>query len=128
MPTTEVRSSGVCSKCGRQPVLVDGEQEHPGVGNCPNCGYVALVSQMEFEQPPRERLASTLQTIETTRAQVGTWWRHAKTGGIYRVVELSIDEAWLIPLVTYKAPEVAYKWTRSLAVFLGQNDDGTPRF
>jgi len=53
-------------------------------------------------------------------------WRHWKSGGVYRVVLLSVDEATMTPLVHYQSTEFpdASAWTRPATVFLENVKNG----
>jgi len=63
----------------------------------------------------------------------GQTYQHYKTGGVYLVVAVGLNEADLEPLVHYRdaTDEYATVWTRTVTVFLGKALDGetlVPRF
>lgn len=51
---------------------------------------------------------------------LGSTWKHWKTGTLYQVVLLTLDEKTLAPLVHYQSLEhpEAMPWTREATVFL----------
>jgi hypothetical protein len=54
-------------------------------------------------------------------------WKHGKTGEIYTIVATGLAEATLSPVVIYASPD-GIVWVRGLDVFIGDNDEGKPRF
>ena len=49
----------------------------------------------------------------------GQVWRHNASGGLYSIVAVGLDEATLVPVVTYFGLESGVTWTRPVAEFLG---------
>lgn len=73
-------------------------------------------------------VAAAWLDIATCGVEVGQVWRHQVTDSLYDVVALSLDEARLVPLVTYRSQSKKYVWTRDLVVFLEITQHGVPRF
>jgi hypothetical protein len=66
--------------------------------------------------------------IDDSDVREGQQWLHTKTRSLYEIVCLSIDEARIVVLVTYRSLDRKHRWTRDLDVFLGLNEDSQPRF
>ena len=65
--------------------------------------------------------------LDASEVRVLQRWKHTKTGTVYTVVALGIAEATLTPSVVYAGHD-GVVWVRDLTVFLGNTDDGRPRF
>jgi hypothetical protein len=72
-------------------------------------------------------------TKETALAQIaasgvlsGQCWEHGKTGTVYLIVAVGLNEPDLEPLVHYRKADDAHAivWTRQLHVFCGKVLDG----
>jgi hypothetical protein len=63
---------------------------------------------------------------------VGSRWRHYRTGGVYEIVALSLDEGSRSPVVTYRNLASGLAWTRRLEEWsqelLGPAGKYVPRF
>lgn len=95
---------------------------------CPKCSHLFWVKRPELPKKDERRVAAAQQRIDECDVRAGQWWWHNKAGGKYEIVCLSIDEARLVVLVTYRSMDRGTTWTRDLDVFLGMNEDGAPRF
>jgi hypothetical protein len=65
--------------------------------------------------------------LDACEVRPGQRWKHLKTGHMYMVVATGIQEATLEPVVIYAGPD-GVVWVRALEVFLGDTDQGKPRF
>ncbi len=68
-----------------------------------------------------------LWALDASEVRAGQTWRHAKTGNTYKVIATGIAEATLTPVVIYAGHD-GVVWVRALSVFVGDNDEGKPRF
>lgn len=84
---------------------------------CPDCGHIITVEAPSDKPKDDERVQAGLQVIEECGVRQYQRWRHVKTGRVYEVVCLSLDEETLRPVITYRA-EGSPAWTRKLEVFL----------
>lgn len=52
----------------------------------------------------------------------GQRWRHSKTGSVYQVIAVGLNEADLEPLVHYRVADDVYAtvWSRPLGIFCGR--------
>lgn len=95
---------------------------------CPECDHYFRVqrpAEPKKDEAKVQRAADRIAMCSVTPGQV---WRHNKTKSNYEIVCLSIDEARLVVLVTYRSLLRDTTWTRDLDVFLGPNEDGEQRF
>lgn len=70
---------------------------------------------------------AALFRLDASEVRAGQRWKHFKTDGIYTIVGTGIAEATLAPVVIYAGHDGVI-WVRALDVFLGNNDEGKPRF
>jgi hypothetical protein len=68
-----------------------------------------------------------LYRLHACEVRMGQRWKHAKTDGIYTIVATGLAEATLSPVVIYEGHD-GIVWVRALDVFIGDNDEGKPRF
>jgi hypothetical protein len=68
-----------------------------------------------------------LYRLHACEVRPGQRWKHTKTDGIYTIVTTGIAEATLSPIVVYESHE-GIVWVRALDAFIGENDEGKPRF
>lgn len=69
---------------------------------------------------------AALRRIDEALVRARQTWQHVKTGCVYVIVAVGLDEPTLEPAVTYVGHD-GIVWTRALEVFLGRKD-GQPRF
>lgn len=57
--------------------------------------------------------------MDPTTLEIGAYYRHRKTGGVYQLLMTATIEATMTPAVVYAAKErgVAHRWVRPLAEF-----------
>jgi len=67
-----------------------------------------------------------LAELDACPVRPGQSWKHAN-GHIYKIIGTGIAEATLSPVVIYAGGDGVI-WVRGLEVFLGNNDEGKPRF
>lgn len=67
-----------------------------------------------------------LWLLDASEVRPGQTWLHAK-GGRYTIIATGISEATMAPVVIYAGSD-GVVWVRALTVFLGNNDEGKPRF
>jgi Protein of unknown function (DUF1653) len=68
-----------------------------------------------------------LYRLHACEIRAGQHWKHAGTGGIYSILATGLAEATLSPVVVYVDRD-GIVWVRAIDVFLGDNDEGKPRF
>jgi hypothetical protein len=73
---------------------------------------------------PRDEALFRLDACEV---RAGQRWKHTEKGGIYTIVATGRAEATLSPVVIYAGHD-GVVWVRSLDAFIGDNDEGKPRF
>ncbi len=69
---------------------------------------------------------ASLDKIRDSGVVPGQTYKHFKTGGVYLVTAVGLNESDLEPLVHYRDAEDPYAivWTRQLHVFTGKALDG----
>lgn len=68
-----------------------------------------------------------LYRLHACEVRPGQRWRHAKTEGTYTIVATGLAEATHSPVVVYAGHD-GVVWVRALDAFIGENDEGKPRF
>ena len=68
-----------------------------------------------------------LHRLRACEVHPGQRWQHATTCGTYTIVATGLAEATLSPVVIYEGHD-GVVWVRALDAFIGQNDEGKPRF
>jgi DNA-directed RNA polymerase subunit RPC12/RpoP len=96
---------------------------------CPSCHHHFFVKRPEEPKKDEHSVWCALRRIDDSDVREGQQWLHTKTRSLYEIVGLSIDEARIVVLVTYRSiDDRKRRWTRDLDVFLGLNEDSQPRF
>jgi hypothetical protein len=67
-----------------------------------------------------------LAALDASPVRTGQRWQHFK-GHEYTIIGTGIAEATLSPVVIYGGKD-GVVWVRSLDMFVGNNDEGAPRF
>lgn len=69
---------------------------------------------------------SALTKLDASGVLPGQTYEHPKTGGVYLVIAVGLNEPDLEPLVHYRdaTDEYATVWTRTMAAFTGKALDG----
>ena len=64
----------------------------------------------------------SLERLRTSGVLPGQIYKHFKTGSLYKIVAIGLNEPDLEPLVHYRAADDEYGivWTRNLHVFMGR--------
>lgn len=70
---------------------------------------------------------AALFRLDASEVRAGQRWKHTKTDGVYTIVATGLAEATLAPVVIYAGHD-GIIWVRALDVFLGNNEEGKPRF
>lgn len=71
---------------------------------------------------------AALAALAASGVETGQVWRHARAGGLYRVVTPCVLEAGCVPAVAYRGLSDGAVWVRPLADFLGEAAPGVRRF
>jgi hypothetical protein len=85
-------------------------------------GHVDVI--LERAMLPKDEALYRLHACEV---RPGQRWKHATTDGIYTIVTTGLAEATLSPVVVYEGYD-GIVWVRALDAFIGDNDEGKPRF
>lgn len=66
----------------------------------------------------KERLSEDLMDDYLEKVPVGSMWTHVKSGGLYKVMTVALNEQDLYPLVIYRMVGSKIVWSRPMDNFL----------